>query len=75
MNINLIKQLLNENISSHNSHSHTFSYENDGNELTWDVSDLWNAVKNIRPITLDINIFREFVKDRCKDYTMMTIGN
>lgn len=37
MNIDLIKHLLNENISSH---SHTFSYENDGNELTWDVSHL-----------------------------------
>ena len=66
MNIDLIKYFLNENVNSHPSH--TFSYENDGNELTWDVSDLWNAVRNIKPIALDINIFRDFVKDRCKDY-------
>lgn len=40
---------------------HTFSYEHNGSEVTWDVRDIWRATKTL-PIT------KIQVKDLKKDY-------
>ena len=33
---------------------HTFSYEHNGSEVTWDIRDIWRATKSLPTVTIQV---------------------
>ena len=47
---------------------HTFSYEHNGSIVTWDVRDIWKAVKDIKAVNIPLSNLNHFGKEVYKEY-------
>ena len=47
---------------------HTFSYEHNGSEVTWDIRDIWRATKSLPTVTIQVKDLKKQYDAAAKDY-------
>ena len=47
---------------------HTFSYEHNGSEVTWDIRDIWRATKSLPAVSIQVKDLKKQYDKVAKDY-------